>query len=185
MRTYIRRPFDAPFVGDRVKIDVNIGWDFVLSTNGDPAGIMFGRNQEGARPLGIYFSGRDGIYVKGGAASEPIHSLLGRNEAKSGYIYQFTVYLDQVTRSFDVEMTGENASSETVFKKLEGISYDSLTGRSHEIEQIFVQTLRGDRERVLLQSISMTPIPEGGSVMLFLGGIALLPWMGMLSKRKI
>lgn len=167
--------------GPKVEAAFSIAYDWKgASVNG--TSIHFNTTSE-TSPLTLYFSAKDGLYLRGTYGDETDKSILSAALAEKNSFYNFTVLFDFEARTFDLTVAGVDVNGGAVNLTFNGISFQNGTTASLSgISTVRLINDRGDNISTYVDKITIASIPEG-STLGMLGGAGALAGLYGLRRR--
>lgn len=168
--------------GPKVEASFSIAYDWKgSSVNG--TSIYFATTTE-TSPITLYFSAKDGLYLRGTYGDETDRPILSAALAAKNSFYNFTVLFDFDARTFDLTVTGLDVNGEAVNLTFNDIGFRTGTPTSmNGVNIVYLINDRGDNISTYVDQITIASIPEG-STLGMLGGAGAVAMIGSLLRRK-
>lgn len=168
--------------GPKVQASFSMAYDWKgSSVNG--SSITFNTTAESS-PLTIYFSAKDGLYLRGTYGTETDRLILSAADAAKNSFYNFTVVFDFDARTFDLTVTGLDVNGDAVAIPINSFSFQSgATASMDGISTVRLFNDRGDNIMHYVDQITIASIPEG-STLGMLGGAGAVAVIGSLFRRR-
>lgn len=170
--------------GPKVEASFSIAYDWSgSSVNG--TSIYFGTSSESS-PISLYFSAKDGLYLRGSYGDDTNRSILTAALAAKNSFYNFTVLFDFDARTFDLTVAGLDVNGAPVNLTFNDISFQNGTSTSMDgISTVRLVNDRGDNVAAYFDQISIASIPEGGTLGMLGGAGAVVALSSLLRRRPL